>query len=156
MTAVLSATDIIAELARGLANAADDGCFDNPPCCEEPPCSDSCSTDLDEWHSGEEDREFWTKLAAAGVARLSAAGHTIVPSVEPEQADDAYGEPHLNYWPGAGHRSQVWVDHWDGKPVVCHGDPMAYKMIAVDKVQSFAAALLAAAASATMKEPENG
>ncbi|OZE90234.1 hypothetical protein CH302_27690 [Rhodococcus sp. 15-2388-1-1a] len=65
-------------IAHALADTADDGCFDNPPCCDEPPCSDRCSTDLDEWHSGEEDREHWTKLARASVSKLTAAGYSIV------------------------------------------------------------------------------
>jgi endogenous inhibitor of DNA gyrase (YacG/DUF329 family) len=68
-------------IAHALADASDDGCFDNPPCCENPPCSDTCEgdlTDLDEWHSGEEDREHWTKLAHASVSKLTDAGYSIV------------------------------------------------------------------------------
>ncbi|RRQ26289.1 hypothetical protein DK926_18760 [Rhodococcus sp. Eu-32] len=135
----MTEVEIIAEVARGLADAADDGCFDNPPCCDEPPCSDSCSTDLDEWHSGEEDREWWTKLARAGVSRLRDAGHPIVPSVEPTPDPDC-GQVWL-----AGTRSDGFHLTTEPGRIWDFGG----NEYTVDEARSYAAAMLSAAAAAS-------
>lgn len=64
-------------IAHALADAADDGCFDNPPTFDDDGLPD-LDVDLDEWHSGEEDRVHWMKLARASVSKLSEHGYSIV------------------------------------------------------------------------------
>lgn len=64
-------------IARALADTADDGCFNNPPTYDDEGFLD-LDVDLDEWNSGEEDREYWTKLARASVSKLTDAGYSIV------------------------------------------------------------------------------
>ncbi|WP_032402464.1 hypothetical protein [Rhodococcoides fascians] len=67
-------------IARALADTADDGCFDNPPTYDDEGFLD-LDVDLNEWNSGEEDREHWTKLAHASVSKLTDAGYSIVESI---------------------------------------------------------------------------